>query len=290
MSNTVDSKTRTQEFWDQNPCGSADTWERARDVRFAVTDTYLEGFLSGPTLRGKDVLEIGCGQGLDASRIVEQCNSYVGIDLSDESVQIARHEVGRRKPESVNAEFLQGDAENLPFPDKSFEAVYSIGVLHHTENFDQAMNEINRLLKRDGTLVLMLYRSYTPLWVVLRVVRGTLRIPLFGARLRNRVLNAVRKKSANDTESIAGTAIHELVGCPIIDTYTYRGLRKKIGPDYEVDNISFHRTGIDQVVRILPRWLRKRWPQASIEKVDGLLSSWLGFYLFMVATKRGEDV
>ena len=115
MSNLYDAKIRTEEFWDQNPCGSGSTWARVKDLRFQVTDSYLLNFLKGPTLRGKNVIEIGCGQGFDASMIVERCKSYVGIDLSAKSLEIAQREVDQRKPDDVSVKFLQGDAEELIF-------------------------------------------------------------------------------------------------------------------------------------------------------------------------------
>jgi ubiquinone/menaquinone biosynthesis C-methylase UbiE len=53
----------------------------------------------------------------------------------------------------------------LPYADASFDLVYSWGVLHHTPNTQRALDEAHRVLKRDGTLKLMLYHRHS--WVAL---------------------------------------------------------------------------------------------------------------------------
>ena len=85
-------------FWSANPCGSASTWEMAQELRFKYTDAYLLPLLEGDLLKERRVLEIGCGQGLDAERIVQRCAEYTGVDLSPASVDSARAAVDARKP------------------------------------------------------------------------------------------------------------------------------------------------------------------------------------------------
>lgn len=272
-------KGRTQRFWDENPCGTSSSWQRSRELRFKYTDRYLLPFLRGPILKGRHVLEVGCGQGLDAAEIVNQCGSYVGIDLSPQSVRVAREQVVAHQDSSCPTLFLSGDAERLPFPDNAFDAVYSVGVLHHTPHFDRAIDEIHRVLKPGGTLILMLYHSFTPLWVILRTVRGGLRIPVLGPRLRRRLLNRLR----NREDASDGTALLELIGSPIIDTYTLRGLRRGFARRFRVLESDTHRVGFDQMIRVLPSPLNRWWPQRFAEVLDRSLSRWFGFYLLLTA-------
>jgi demethylmenaquinone methyltransferase/2-methoxy-6-polyprenyl-1,4-benzoquinol methylase len=110
-------------------------------VRYHYTDTYLSKYLTEDILSGKEVLEVGCGQGIDASEISKYCASYVGVDLSGRSLEIAWSEL--RKLESAGSLLSGQDAERLAFKDNTFHVVFSIGVLHHTANFEDALGQIH---------------------------------------------------------------------------------------------------------------------------------------------------
>ncbi len=277
-------KSEGSEFWNSNPCGSSNTWEVAQDLRYRYTDPYLVRLLAGDYLRNRNVLEIGCGLGLDAERIVQVCSSYTGIDLSDVSVRIAKREVESRKPPYVQTKFMVADAESLPFEYASFDAVYSIGVLHHTPDFNAALAEIHRVLEPGGRLIFMLYRSFNPLWVVLKIVRGTVKIPVIGSLVKSRVLASERKKLVNE-ETIVGTAMLELFGCPVIDTYTFHGIKRRFHGRFSIREHSFHRVGIEQVIRILPRGFRAFWPQLVTKKLENFFRHRLGFYMVIIADR-----
>jgi len=195
------SNLETQAFWDKNPCGLSATWEHSREVRYKVTDPYLRQYLTRDRFGGQTVLEVGCGQGFDACEIARYCDRYVGVDLSGQSVRIAKDSMERCQPTVSTSAFLVADAERLPFSDETFSRVYSVGVLHHTADFPAALREIHRLLHKNGELILMLYHSFTPLWVVLRTVRGLLRVPFLGQRIRKRALMSLRNAKPSDLDS-----------------------------------------------------------------------------------------
>jgi SAM-dependent methyltransferase len=77
----------------------------------------------------------------------------------------------------LKSDLRVADAENLPFPDESFEAVYSWGVIHHSPDTSKAAREILRVLKPGGMAKVMIYHKYSMvgymLW--LRYALGTLR-------------------------------------------------------------------------------------------------------------------
>ncbi len=98
-------------------------------------------------LRGKDVLEVSCGHGGGASWIVRtmQPASYTGLDLNPAGIRFCeqRHQV-------AGLTFLQGDAQKLPFPDGSFDAVINVEASHCYPDFPRFLAEVARVLRRGG--------------------------------------------------------------------------------------------------------------------------------------------
>jgi ubiquinone/menaquinone biosynthesis C-methylase UbiE len=117
----------------------------------------VQRFYEGPLLRnmggaakGGAVLEIGCGRGVGIEVILRQfAPAHVcGVDLDPFQIERAR----KRLQGKYDGRFtlMQGDAERLPCPDKSFDAVFDFGVLHHVPNWQQGIAEIRRVLKPGG--------------------------------------------------------------------------------------------------------------------------------------------
>src|SRR6185503_19479033 len=100
------------------------------------------------------VLEIGCGLGTDGAQFAEAGADYTGVDLTEAAVDLARK---RFEFFDLPGKFQTADAEDLPFPDQSFDLVYSHGVLHHTPETAKAIKEIHRVLRPGGRAVVMLY-------------------------------------------------------------------------------------------------------------------------------------
>jgi ubiquinone/menaquinone biosynthesis C-methylase UbiE len=96
-------------------------------------------------------LDVGCGAGYSLMKASEDLDcKAVGIDPDP-----GAHGVGRFVKELVNQiEIKQGFAENLPFADNSFDVVYSSHVLEHVNDEVKALDEMKRVLKKDGVLVI----------------------------------------------------------------------------------------------------------------------------------------
>jgi cyclopropane fatty-acyl-phospholipid synthase-like methyltransferase len=103
-----------------------------------------------------DILELGCGQGIIARRVVDAGHKYVGVDLSDEQLRRARSLV----PE---AEFRHGDLTELDVEAASLDAVISIYVLNHLERADLAdlVPRISTWLRPAGYLLATFGKSGT---------------------------------------------------------------------------------------------------------------------------------
>jgi ubiquinone/menaquinone biosynthesis C-methylase UbiE len=142
---------------------------------------------------------------------------------------------------------IQGDAENLPFEDGTFDIVYSFGVLHHTENTEQAISELHRVLKPGGQAAVMLYSksSYFYLFNQL-LVQGILRRNYArGDRWLGKV-----------TE---GKPQHSETHNPITRVYTRRemlGLFHRFR-SLQLRKSAFNFSQISIIGRFLPKWLVK---------------------------------
>lgn len=98
-------------------------------------------------LEGKNVLEVSCGHGGAASYISRYLKSasYTGLDLNPAGIDYCREH--HRLP---GLKFLHGDAESLPFPDESFDAVVNVEAAHLYPHFDQFLSEVTRVLRPGG--------------------------------------------------------------------------------------------------------------------------------------------
>jgi SAM-dependent methyltransferase len=101
---------------------------------------------------GRTVLDAGCGMGRFADVVSRWGGTVVGIDLST-AVEAAYDNIGRRP----NVHLLQADISQLPFPDGTFDYIYSIGVLHHTPDPPHFFSRLVPLLKPGGIIGVCVY-------------------------------------------------------------------------------------------------------------------------------------
>ena len=104
---------------------------------------------------GDKILDLGCGNGRLFSMLKEKKVEYLGVDSSERIIEIARGKYG-----TEGAKFLVVEALDLPFPENSFQEIFSIAVLHHIPSEDfrlKFLNEIKRVLKPKGLLVLTVW-------------------------------------------------------------------------------------------------------------------------------------
>jgi SAM-dependent methyltransferase len=105
-------------------------------------------------LAGKLVLDVGCGMGRFAEVATRWGAFVVGIDLS------LAEEAASENLKDRDAVFFQADVFHLPFAPESFDYIYSIGVLHHTPDCEQAFKALPGLLKPGGRIAIWLYSGY----------------------------------------------------------------------------------------------------------------------------------
>ena len=159
-----DLKAQVHDFWQANPCGSKFAEEEIGSREFFArveqhryqTEWHIPEVVNFERWRNRDVLEIGCGLGTDAVNFARAGARYTGIDLTERSIELVRR---RFDYENLKADLRVADAEALPFPDASFDLVYSHGVLHHTPDTQRAINEAHRALRPGGAAMIMLYHK-----------------------------------------------------------------------------------------------------------------------------------
>jgi SAM-dependent methyltransferase len=106
--------------------------------------------LAGP-FEGRDVLEVGCGDGAYALAAARSGAHVTGLDRSAAVLDAAR---ARAKAEGFAIDLQVGDASALPFPADRFDVVLAVTVLCFVENPAQAVAEMARVLRPGGVLVL----------------------------------------------------------------------------------------------------------------------------------------
>jgi ubiquinone/menaquinone biosynthesis C-methylase UbiE len=110
----------------------------------------------GVDLAGKKVLECSSGHGGGASYLSRTLKpaSYIGLDFNAAGVKFCneRHKV-------PGLSFVHGDAENLPFPDESFDAVINVEASHIYPHFDRFLSEVKRVLRPGGHFLHVDFRN-----------------------------------------------------------------------------------------------------------------------------------
>jgi ubiquinone/menaquinone biosynthesis C-methylase UbiE len=184
-----ENKRRAQEQWGANPCGAhvarefafgtREYFDAIEAYRYKVYAPWMKELIGFDRYSGKRLLEVGCGTGTDSLQFARGGARFTGIDLTPRSIEIASK---RFEVYGQSGDFYLSDAENLDFPDASFDVVYSFGVIHHTPNTERAAAEIHRVLKPGGKAIVMVYhRSSLYYWGGIILKRGLLRGELLKA-------------------------------------------------------------------------------------------------------------
>lgn len=108
-------------------------------------------------LRGKRVLDLGCGRGELVCELASRGAFVVGIDYAEAALDLARELAATMEPQlRERVDFQRSDAKELPFPDDSFDTVFMVDVYEHLHPHEivATLGEIKRILRPGGLLVL----------------------------------------------------------------------------------------------------------------------------------------
>lgn len=216
-----------REFWNARPCnvrhskepvGTLGFFQEVSAKKFKV-ESHKLAFLNLENVKGKRILEVGCGMGTDAVKFAEAGAEVVCIDLTPAAIELCKKNFEVR---GLSAEFYCGNIEELDtlLPSsylESFDIVYSFGVLHHTPHPSKAFEQIKPFLKSGGEFRFMVYSrfSYKLFWLC----------------------NLHQTWDMSKCDEIIQQFSEAQSGCPVTYTYTFDEIKELLGNEFSIENI-----------------------------------------------------
>lgn len=201
--------------------------------------------------RGAKVLEIGCGLGTMSMNWARNGVDLTAVDLNPTSIEQTRR---RFDLMGLEGRIELMDGRHLELPDSHFDYVYSWGVLHHSPDLGQSLNEMMRVLKPGGEFGLMLYYRRSMLhWYKTLYTEGFLHYEnrfLGPLELASRYGDGARAEGNPHTWPVTKTELREMLG-PHSRDLRFRVL----GTDLDT---AFHAL-LPGLGLFLPAWAKKPW-------------------------------
>jgi len=171
-------------YWEKEACGTqkvvvgetekfSRAWfENVESNRYKA-EPFIHSVAQFTRHHGKKLLEVGVGAGTDHLQWARAGLDCHGVDLTDEAIETTR---SRLAIYGLISNLQRIDAETLPFEDNTFDVVYSWGVIHHSENPQEIITEIHRILKKGGVFIGMMYGRYAlaslRMWITHALLKG----------------------------------------------------------------------------------------------------------------------
>jgi SAM-dependent methyltransferase len=151
-------------FWEEHPLlgyelpyepGSPEFFVEYDKIREDEEFKYCFHLLGlKPELKGKDILDVGCGNGWLLSKYAAFGLNTTGVDLTMRAIEISST---RFRNGNLKGRFINASAEALPFADNRFDIATSLGVIHHTPKTELAAKELIRVCKPGGRVLIAVY-------------------------------------------------------------------------------------------------------------------------------------
>ena len=262
-------------YWDARPCNAHHSTataplEYSQEVtrRKYLVEPHIPGFAQFERWTCKSVLDLGCGIGTMALDFARSGAYVVGVDLSQESISIAR---SRRSAEGFSFQLISGDAETIKNTRTGFSLVFSFGVIHHTPNPAAVVNTAYDALDPGGEFRMMVYNrfSWKAFWIIMTYGRGQF----------------WKWKELIPKHSEAQT------GCPITHTYTRSSVTTLledagfIVESVSVDHIFPYRIKDYKEYRYVKEWYWRILPK----RIFRWLEKHVGWHLLTVARRPIDE-
>lgn len=166
-------------YWDEHihdlsvttyPVGTPEFFRQLDEYRYGKL-SYLPRLVDFASYPERNLLEVGCGVGIDLVRFARGGARVTGIDLSKTAIELAWKNLEQN---GQSAELHVMNGECMQFTDNTFDVVYVHGVLQYTADIEKMIGEIHRVLKPGGQAILMIYNKHS--W--LSLLRKMTQVPL----------------------------------------------------------------------------------------------------------------
>jgi ubiquinone/menaquinone biosynthesis C-methylase UbiE len=118
--------------------------------------------------RGRAVLDVGCGAGVEVVRFARGGARVVGLDLADSATALTRQNLAQQ---GLAAGVTTADAEALPFPDDTFDFVYAHGVIQYASDDQRVVAECRRVARPGGVVMFQVYNRVSWLHLLSKVMK-----------------------------------------------------------------------------------------------------------------------
>jgi ubiquinone/menaquinone biosynthesis C-methylase UbiE len=196
-------------------------YQERRRLRYALQD-YMPETIDFSGYRGKLVLEIGSGSGIDSAEFGRNGADIVSLDFTETGTKSTRDTLAEA---GVSSSVVRAAAQNLPFRDNVFDCVYSFGVLHHIPGAGQVTKEIAKKLAKRGELICMLYNKESLLYAY-------------------SILFLHRATGLSEDKMVSRYS-ERIEGCPYTKAYTKKDVRDLLARDFSDVSTSIHFNVID---------------------------------------------
>lgn len=208
-------KNRNVLQWTKTPCGTEDIikkegtkeyFQELRKNKYVDYAPWLLKAIRAIDVKDKKLLEIGCGAGTDLLEFAKRGAKCYAVDLTPKHIELTK-KLFRHNGLSVKAQIQ--DATALKFKERSFDVIYSHGVLHHIPNIHKVLNEIYRVLKKGGKAYLMVYHKRSFDYCKMLAYHGIMKRQLLRKKTSEIISEVVEANSTKSKPYVRVYAIEE---------------------------------------------------------------------------------
>ena len=172
----TDANARVREYWDthihdleitRHPPGSAGFFADLDEYHFDKLHHLLR-LVPFDGMKGRKVLDVGCGAGVDLLRFARGGAIATGVDISPGAIALARSNASHQ---GLDVELGVADAEQLPFGDDTFDLVFAHGVIQYSSDTERVVDECRRVLKPGGEAIFQAYNRHSWLNALSKLMR-----------------------------------------------------------------------------------------------------------------------